>query len=98
MTVYEAFQLIENLDYPEGLRRKLAPAYSLFQISRNGEVVGVQGFKELPTEADRLAGLKNNRGCIQLHGSPGMYASVEELKQHIEDSKWLFDKMNPALD
>ena len=54
MTVDEAFQLIENLDHPEGLKRKLAPGYSLLQINRDGDIVSVERFKETPTEAEQL--------------------------------------------
>ena len=93
MTVDEAFQLIENLDHPEGLKRKLAPGYSLLQITRDGDVVSVERFKELPTEAEQLAALNKHPGCVQINGSPGMYASVEELREHIRGSMWLFDRM-----
>ena len=93
MTVDEAFQLIENLDHPEGLRRKLAPDYSLLQINRDGDIASVERFKEPPTEAEQLAALNKHPGCVQINGSPGMYDSVEELRDHVSKSMWIFDKM-----
>ena len=95
MTVEEAFRLIENLDYEEGLRRRLAPSYSLLQINRDGEVVSVERFKESTTEVEQLALLKRHPRTIQLNGSPGMYASADELREHIQNSMWLFEKMKP---
>lgn len=95
MTIDEAFRLIENLDHPEGLKRKFAPKYSLVQVNRDGDVVSVERFKELPTEAEQLAVLRRNRGCIQINGSPGMYASADAPRERISRSMWLFDKMKP---
>lgn len=98
MTIEEAFKLIENRDYPEGLRRKLAPGYSIFHVNRCGEVVNVIRFKRLPTEEDQLAAIKENRGCVQFSGNPGMYVSAAELRTAIEQSMWLFDKMKRSED
>ena len=98
MTIEEAFELIENRDYPEGLRRRLAPGYSLFHVNRYGEVVNVIRFKRLPTEEDQFAAIKENRGCVQFSGNPGMYASAAELRTAIEQTMWLFEKMKPRED
>jgi hypothetical protein len=96
MTVDEAFRLIENLDYAEGLRRRLAPSYSLLQINRDGDIVSVERFKEPTTEAQQLALLKRHPGTIQINGRPGMYASVDDLREHVRGSMWLFSKMKRA--
>ncbi len=93
MTIDEAYDLIENRDYPEGLKRKLAPRYSLFHVNRFGEVVNILRFTKLPTDEEQLVALKENRGCIQLSCSPGMYVSADELRERIEKSMWLFEKM-----
>ena len=93
MTVEEAFRLIENLDYAEGLKRSLAPSYSLLQINRDGDIVSVERFKEPSTEAEQIAALNRHPGTIQINGRPGMYASVEELREQIQKSMWLFAKM-----
>ena len=96
MTIEEAYELIENRDYAEGLKRKFAPGFSLLHINRTGDVVSVLRFKNLPTEEEQREALKENRGCIQLNTNPGMYSSALELRERIESSKWLFDKMKPS--
>lgn len=93
MTVEEAFRIVENLDHPEGLRRKLAPAYSLLQVNRDGEVVSVERFKALPTDSQKLAAPQKHRGCIQLNGNPGLYESVDDLRKEIDETMWLFDRL-----
>ena len=96
MTIDEAFRLVENLDYPEGLKRKFAPGYSILQFDRTGEIVVVERYKSLPTEADRIELLKRFPRTVQISGMPGLYSSSEELTQHVRDSMWLFAKMKPA--
>jgi hypothetical protein len=96
MTIEEAFRLVENLDYPEGLKRKFAPGYSLLQIDKDGEIVVVERYKSRPTEADQIELLNRFPLTVQINGKPGLYSSSEELKQHVIDSMWLFDKMKPA--
>ncbi|MCL4205186.1 MAG: hypothetical protein KJ000_22110 [Pirellulaceae bacterium] len=98
MSIEEAFHLIENLDYPEGLKRKFAPRYSLIQLARSGEIVCVERYKSCPGEAVQLELLKRHRGTIQLSGSPGMYESAAELRARVEKSMWLFEKMKPRQD
>jgi hypothetical protein len=93
MTVEEAFQLIENLDYAEGLRRKLAPSHSLLQINRDGDIVSVERFREPSTEAEQIAALNKYPGTIQINARPGMYESADELRERIQKSMWLFSKM-----
>jgi hypothetical protein len=96
MTIEEAYDLIENRDYPDGLKRKFAPSFSLVHINRNKEITSVLRFKTVPTEQQQLEAIHENRGCIQLSASPGMYSSVSELRERIEGSMWLFDKMKSA--
>lgn len=95
MTIEEAYELIENLDYAEGLKRKFAPGYSLIHVNRDREVSSVLRFKNLPSEQEQLNSIKENRSCIQLSANPGMYSSPSELRERIESSMWLFDKMKP---
>ena len=93
MSIEEAFILMENLDYPEGLKRKFAPGFSLLQIARSGEIVGVERYKVVPTEANQVEMLDRYPGTIQISGTPGLYVSSEELRQHVIDSLWLFKHM-----
>lgn len=54
MTIEEAFELIENRDYPEGLRRRLAPGYSLFHVNRYGEVVTHIPHPRIQVDGDKI--------------------------------------------
>ena len=96
MTIEEAFRLVENLDYQEGLRRKFAPGFSLLQIDERGEIVAVERYKARPTEADQIELLNRFPRTVQIQGQPGLYSSWKELMQHVSDSMWLFDKMKPS--
>ncbi len=96
MTIEEAFRLVENLDFPEGLKRKFAPGFSLLLIDSLGEIVVVERYKSLPTETDQIELLNRFPRTVQINGKPGLYTSSDELRQHVSDSMWLFDKMKPA--
>lgn len=96
MTIEEAFRLVENLDYKEGLRRKFAPGFSLLPIDERGEIVAVERYKARPTEVDQIELWKRFPRTVQIHGQPGLYSSCQELMQHVSDSMWLFDKMKPS--
>ncbi len=93
MTVDEAFSIINNLDVPDGLKRKFAPAYSLLLFDRSGEIVKIERFKEPPSESQQQAILNWQRGCIAIDGSPGMDESPQALQKRITDSMWIFEKM-----
>ena len=93
MTIDEAFDVINNLDFAEGLRRKFAPGFSLLLIDRMGEVVRIERFKQPPSETQQAATLNLQVGCIAIDGSPGMYESPEALQQRIADSMWIFDTL-----
>ena len=95
MSIEEAFNLIENLDYPEGLKRKFAPRYSLIQLARSGEIVCVERYKSCPDEAVQIELLNRYPGTIQLNGRPGMYESAAELRERVKQRMWLFEKMKP---
>ena len=96
MKIDQVFEVIENLDYPEGLRRRLAPRYSLLQVNRAGEVVAVERFKELPTQAEQIEMLNKNPGTIQLTARPGLCASPDELKQRVKSQLVVFSMMKPG--
>ncbi len=93
MKIEEAFRLIENLDYPDGLNRKFSPGFSLLQIARTGEIACVERYKARPTETEQIEMLDRHPGTIQISGIPGLYVSSEELRQRVIDSMWLFEHM-----
>ena len=94
MTIDEAFQVANNLDIPEGLKRRFGPGYSLIVVDRTGDVVRVERFKGSPTEQQQqLAVLNEQAGCIAIDCSPGMFPSAQLLKERIAKSMWLFSRM-----
>ena len=93
MTTDEAFNVMNNLDIAEGLKRKFAPGYSLLLFDRTGAIVHIQRFKSSPTEEQRLALLNVQDGCVAISGRPGMDQSPAALQKRITDSMWIFEKM-----
>lgn len=90
MNISEVVNLINNLDYEEGLKRKFSPQYSLMQLDRTGEIVAVYRFKTTPTEEQQLEALKTHRGTIQIPAMVGMFDTEVSLKARIKDSMSLF--------
>ncbi len=90
MTPDEAYELVQNHDYPEGLRRKFAPGYSLIQINRDGSIACVERFKERPTESEQLALFNKHPGTIQINGNPELYESAEAFRNRVQNSMYLF--------
>ena len=93
MTVDEAFSIINNLDVPDGLKRKFAPGYSLLLLDRSGEIVKIERFKEPPSESEQQEILNWRDGCIAIDGSPGMDESPQALQKRITDRMWIFEKL-----
>jgi len=93
MSIEDAFELINNLDVPDGLRRRLAPQHSLIHINRKGEIASVVRFKHSPSEGEQLDALNKAPRCVQIIGVPGMYATLPEFRSRIEESMFLFDHM-----
>ena len=93
MEISEAFFLINNLDYEEGLKRKLAPKHSLVQLNRNGKIEAVYRYKYIPTEFQYTYVAKLYPRTIQLPTYADSYEAVEEFQARIDDSMWLFSKM-----
>jgi hypothetical protein len=90
MTIEEAFRLINNLDFPEGLKRKFAPGYSLIHINEFGEIVAVERYKSAPLMAEEIELFKRfppPRRTVQITAVPGMYSSIDELKERVRDCK-----------
>ena len=93
MTIDEAFQLVNNVDIPEGLKRKFGPGYSLILVNRTGDIVRIERFKQPPSEAQQLATLNLEPECIAICGRPWMYETPDALHARIAKSMWLFDQM-----
>ena len=54
MTIDDAFEIVNNLDIAEGLKRKFGPSHSLLLIDRTGKVVRIERFKQSPSEEQQL--------------------------------------------
>lgn len=93
MTYDEAFHLIEKLDFPEGLRRKFAPSYSLILVNRNGDIVALRRFKSSPDELAQSDLLREHPQCMLLTALPGMYSSASALKQAVDEDLPFFDRL-----
>lgn len=93
MKLTEVVNLINNLDYEEGLKRKLAPQNSLMQLHRSGEIIAVYRFKKAPTEEEQVEVLRQHCGTIQLPAIAGMFTTVEALEARIAKSMSLFSKL-----
>lgn len=84
MTPEKAFELINNLDIREPLR-KFSFRYSTVTISAQGEIVDVVRYKEQPTHQMDLDNLKKYPNCFQFPSWPGRFSSVEELVSWIRE-------------
>jgi|GEM_PF-2705431 len=93
MTFDEAFALIEKLDFPEGLRRKFAPSYSLLCINRDGEIAAFRRSKSAPTEEEQYSLLQEHPHCMMITALPGMYPSADALERRVREDLPLFDRL-----
>lgn len=96
MEISEVVNLINNLDYEEGLKRKLSPKYSLIQLNRAGEIEAVYRFKKPPTDEQQVEVLKKHRGTIQIPAMLGMFETVSSLETRIAKSLPLFSSLKKA--
>jgi hypothetical protein len=92
MTPEEAFHLICLHDMKES-HRKYGPQHSLVQFNKDREVVSVYRFKDKPDEKQEYESLAAHPKCIQISAWPDRFDTLEDLKQRMEKSMWLFDKM-----
>ena len=93
MKIEVAHILVNNLDYDDGLKRKFSPRYSVIQLHRSGEIVGVYRFRDAPNEIQCAEALKKHPGTVQIPARVGTYPTVKALQTAIDESMWLFDKM-----
>ena len=88
MTIEETFNLINNLDVREPLR-KYAPQWSIVFVDASGEIVDVIRFKAWPKPAGTLhPQMYKHPGTVQFIAQPGAYKTIEQLKEKIKDCIW----------
>ena len=92
MTIEEAFTLINNLDVREAIRR-FAPQWSIVFVNASEKIVDVVRFKTWPKPAGTLPPeMKKHPGTLKFIAQPGMYQSIEQLTEKVEDIKADFYK------
>lgn len=89
MNLDEALVLVNNLDLSEA-KRRFGPPYSLVHVNRFGEVEGIYRYKEHPTEEQKVAAIKQHRGCVQIPARPGLFSTTTDLRRRIERNADLF--------
>jgi len=86
MTVERVFELINNLDVREPLR-KYAPQWSIVVVNAAGEVLDVIKTKEWNFIVQRKY-MEMYPRSVQFVATPGMYKTVDELQAAIDDCVW----------
>jgi len=85
----EAFELINNLDRREAIRR-FGPAWSLVVVNEALEIVALGRFKERPTvvQVDEL--VSEHKGSAYFYANPGVYKTVEALEARVRECEDAF--------
>ncbi len=85
----EVFELINNLDRREPIRR-YGPAWSVVVVGPTLDVVALGRFKHRPTlqEVDEL--LSAHKGYAYFYATPGMYKTLEALEAKVRECDEVF--------
>ncbi|MDT4952704.1 MAG: hypothetical protein QOJ02_842 [Acidobacteriota bacterium] len=85
MTLEQAFELINNLDVREPLR-KFAPQWATVFVDATGKIVDVIRFKQWPKPSGTLHEHFNQHpGTVKFITQPGLYGSLDKLREKIAD-------------
>ena len=82
-TAEDVIRLIYNLDTREALRR-FQPKHAIVAVNIEGEIVGIERFKEHPNWTEQDAVFAKYKGCAMFFADPEIYSSVEEIEKKIE--------------
>jgi hypothetical protein len=84
MTLELAFELVNNLEVREPLR-KFSPQWSTVAVDQNGEIIDVIRHKQQPTlELNREHLLKYPQS-VQITAWPGRFSSIDELAKTVAE-------------
>lgn len=83
LTIESAFEMINNLDRREAVR-KFGPSWAIVVVNSALEIEAVQRFAERPTIDDASALMNQYPGTAYFYTYPGMYASPALLRQKVE--------------
>jgi hypothetical protein len=87
MTLEETFNLVNNLDVREPLR-KLSPQWSTIAVDKAGKIIDVIRHKEQPTLQLNKEHLLKHPNSVQITAWPGRFNSIEELAKAVEECVW----------
>lgn len=87
MSLEEAFNLVNNLDVREPLR-KFSPQWSTIAVDKSGNVIDVIRHKAQPTLQLNKEHLLKYPESVQITAWPGRFNSIEELAKAVEDCVW----------
>lgn len=87
--VDEVFTLVNCLDYREAIRR-YGPAWAVVVVNPALEVAAVQRYKQRPTPSEVDSLMQAHLHCAHFYTQPGMFATVQLLKDKIRDCKEVF--------
>lgn len=81
-TINEVFNIINNLDWREALR-KYGPNYCIVMVNSNLQIESVTRFKKQPKGSERSDLITKHKGCVYFVTRPGMYSTVKELEDKV---------------
>jgi len=87
MRIDRVFELINNLDEREA-RRRFMPQWSTVAVDESGEVIDVIRHREAPNPALDRQHMDMYPRSVQFTACPGMYVTLEALKDKIKDCVW----------
>ncbi|MDX2034285.1 MAG: hypothetical protein SF339_26660 [Blastocatellia bacterium] len=85
MTPEKAFELMNNLDVREPLR-KFAFKHSTVVVSEDGTIIEVVRYREQPSWQMDRESLKKHPHCFQFPSWPGRFQSIAELEAWVQES------------
>jgi len=82
-TIQSAFELINNLDRRQALR-KFGPSWAIVVVNSALEIEAVNRYSDKPTVNDATALMSRYPSSAYFYTHPGMYATPELLRQKVE--------------
>jgi hypothetical protein len=92
MTIDEAYSIVAQLAYKES-HRNYKPKHGLLVFDRRGQVVSVEMYKRIPSEAQQDEHLSKHPRCLQIFTKPHWFGSPADLQARINEDLWIFKQM-----
>ena len=81
--------LINNLDLRD-ISRKFGPTWAIVVVNKCLRVEGVERYKTRPSVSEVNALISKYGECVYFYTQPGMYDSVEKLREKVESCRDAF--------